>query len=81
MVDKLSTSVKFSFNILWLGWQSMHNIPDNAGSSFSCSLVFYMAVVSLVLYTDNPVTISPFEIPSSRLLVFEVYSFANFKIR
>ena len=38
----------------------MHNVLDITGSSFSCSLVFYMKVVPIVLYTDNPVTSSPF---------------------
>ena len=41
----------------------MHNVLHIAGSSFSCSLVFYMEVVSVALYMDNPATSSPFSVP------------------
>ena len=60
MIYKFSSSAKCCANIPQLNWGFMYNILDIAGSSFSCSLVFYVGVVSVVLYTDNPVTICPF---------------------
>ena len=61
MIYKLFSYAKLCVSIPQLNWQFMHTILDTAGSSFSCSLVFYMEVVSLVLNTDNPVTGSPFK--------------------
>ena len=70
MFYKLSNSTKLCVNIPQLKWLFMYNVLDIAGSSFSCNLVFYMEVVFVVLYTDNPVTNSPFLIPFSWLLGF-----------
>ena len=39
-----------------------------AGSCFSCSLVLYVKVVSVMLYADNPVPSSPLQVPFARLL-------------
>ena len=60
MIYKFSISAKLGVNIPQFNWQLMHNIFDIAGSSFSCSMVFYMKVVYVALYTGNPVTSSPF---------------------
>ena len=57
----------------------MYSIHDIAGFCFSCSLVFYVEVVSIVLYADNPVTSSPLQVPFSRLLVFREYSVTTLK--
>ena len=59
MIYTFSRSAKLGVNISQLNWQFMHNVLDIAGSSFSCSLIFYMEVVSIGLYKDNPVTSSP----------------------
>ena len=48
----------------------MYNIIDITGSIFSCGLVFYEEMVSVVLYMDNLITSSPFLVPFARLLVF-----------
>ena len=81
MIYKFFSSTKCCVKIPQLNWWLMHNIFDVAGSSFSCSLVLYMEVVSIVLCTDNPVTSSPFKVPFARLLVFKACSVTNFKIR
>ena len=52
MIDKLSSSAKFSV--------FMHNVLDIAGSSLSCSFIFYMGVMSVVLYMVKTVNSSPF---------------------
>ena len=56
MIYKFSSSAKHCVNIPQLNWGFMQNVLDMAGSNFSCDLVFYMEVVFVVLYTDNPVT-------------------------
>ena len=68
MIYNLSCSAKLCVNIPKLNWWFMHHILDIARSSFFCSLVFYMDVVSVVLYMDNPVTSCPLEIPFSGCL-------------
>ena len=80
MIYKFSSSAKHCFYILQLDWQFVYNILYTAGSSFSCSLGFYMEVVSVACYTDDPVTSSPLQVPFVRLLVFKEYSVTSFKI-
>ena len=58
----------------------MYNTIHIIGSHFSCSIIFFVYVVSIVLYADNPVTSSPLKVPFARLLVFKEYSVANFEI-
>ena len=53
MIYRFSSSANLSVNILQLNWKFMHNVLDIAGSSFSCSLIFYMEEVSIALYTDS----------------------------
>ena len=60
MIYKFSSSAKLCVNISQLNWQLMHNVLDILGSTFSYSVVFYIEVVSIALYTDNPVTSSTF---------------------
>ena len=57
---KFLSSAKHCVNIPQLNWGFMYNILDIVGSTFSCSLVFYVEVVPFALYMDNPVTSSPF---------------------
>ena len=81
MIYEFSTCAKHCVNIPQLDWQFVYNILHIAGSGFSCRLVFYVEVVSIVLYADDPVTSSPLQVPFARLLVFKEYSVTNFKIR
>ena len=78
MIHEFSSSAKLCVNISQVNWHFMHDIAE---SSFFCSLVFYMEVVPIVLYTGNPVTSPPLQIPFYRLLASEVYSVTDFKIR
>ena len=52
MIYKFPCSAIHSVNIPQLDWQLMYNILHTAGSSFSCSLVFYVEVVSVALCTE-----------------------------
>ena len=46
-------------NIPQLDWWFVYNILHIAGSRFSCSLVFYVVVVSIALYAENSITSFP----------------------
>ena len=81
MIYKFFSSAKHCVNIPQFNWQFMHNFLQTAGSSFSCSLVFYVEVVSIAPYVGNPVTNFPLKVSFARLLVFKVYSVTNIIIR
>ena len=59
VIYKFVSSAKCHVNIPQLDLWFMYNTLHIAGSHFSCILIFYVEVVSVVLYADNPVTSSP----------------------
>ena len=48
--------------------------------SFSVAWFFDMKVVSVILYTDNPIPGSPFQVLFVRLFIFKVNSISNLKV-
>ena len=60
MIYEFSNSAKHGVNIPQFDWQFVYNILHIAGAVFSCSLAFYVDIVSVVFYADNQVTSSPF---------------------
>ena len=79
MVNIATGSAKLDVNVPELNRRFKNDIFDVAGSGFSCSLVFNVNVMSIVLNMDNPVSGSPLQIPFAGLFVFEVYMISNLK--
>ena len=81
MVYEFSCSAKLSINIpqpdLWF----MYNILGITRLGLSCGLIFDRKVMSIMLYTDNPISGSPFQFPFARLFIFKVNSVSYVKVR
>ena len=80
MVYELSCSAKQGISISCINWRLMYNILPITRSCLSCGLIFNMNIMSIMLYMDNPISSSPFQISFSRWLVFEMYSVSNFEV-
>ena len=72
MVYEFSCSAKLGIYIPQLDWWFMYNILDITRLGLSCGLIFNMKVVSVMLYMDNLISTSPFQIPFAWLFIFKV---------
>ena len=79
MIDIETGSAKLGVNVPELNGRFKNYIFDIAGSCFSCSLVFNVDVMSVVLNMDNPVSGSPLQIPFALLFIFEIYMISHLK--
>ena len=79
MVNIVTGSAKLGVDVPELNRKFKNYIFDIAGLCFSCSLVFDVDVMSVVLNTDNPVSRSPLQVPFAWLFVFEVYMISHLK--
>ena len=72
MVYKYSSSAQLVIHIPQFNWWFMHNILYKTW--LSCGQFFNMKVVSIMLYMDNPISGSPFQVPFARLYILEIHS-------
>ena len=81
MVYNFSCSAKVGIHIPQLDCWFMHSILYITRMGLSCGLIFNMQVVSIMLYADNAISCSQFQIPLVRLFISKINSVSHLKIR